>query len=177
RRWAGRPPPRRWPRSWTPPPPDGLLRWRPEAAAHLPAGAPRSVPGPPLRPQGCSASPAATALRAGLDSGDLCDPWAAAIKGQAQGPAPPRARHPSRRSPHIVNTERVIYRHCCNDPLSPSALEPGFHDVPAGSERGVLEPVGEQGVLAEDLDTRGGGRQAAGQDEQQADGGTADRDV
>src|SRR5690348_11146760 len=59
---------------------------------------------------------------------------------------------------------------CSSDlPGAPGATNP--------SERGVLEPVGEQGVLAEDLDPRGGGRQAAGQDEQQADGGTADRDV
>ena len=26
---------------------------------------------------------------------------------------------PCRRPPHMVNTERGIYRHCCNDPLSP----------------------------------------------------------
>jgi hypothetical protein len=41
----------------------------------------------------------------------------------------------------------------------------------------VLEPVDEQCLLAEDFDTRIGGRQPAGQDEQQAGCGPADRDV
>jgi hypothetical protein len=41
----------------------------------------------------------------------------------------------------------------------------------------VLEPVGEQGLVAEDLDAGIGGREAAGQHEQQAGRRTADRDV
>jgi hypothetical protein len=41
----------------------------------------------------------------------------------------------------------------------------------------VLEPVGEQGLVAEDLDRGVGRRDAAGQDEQQAGGRAADRDV
>src|SRR6266702_3797506 len=45
------------------------------------------------------------------------------------------------------------------------------------SERRVLEPVAEQCLLAEDFDGGIGGRQAAGQDEQQAGRGPADRDV
>ena len=102
------------------------------AAAHLPGEGAAQCPGPPLRPQGCCASPAATALRAGLDPGDLCGPWAAGIKGQAQGPAPAAHATPPPSPPRMVNTERVIYRHCCNDPLSPSALDPGFHAVLAG---------------------------------------------
>lgn len=45
------------------------------------------------------------------------------------------------------------------------------------SERRVLEPVDEQCLLAEDFDTRIGGRQPAGQDKQQAGCRPADRDV
>jgi hypothetical protein len=45
------------------------------------------------------------------------------------------------------------------------------------SERRVLEPVGEQCLLAEDLDGGIGGREPAGQDEQQAGRGPANRDV
>ena len=45
------------------------------------------------------------------------------------------------------------------------------------SERRVLEPVDEQCLLAEDFDTRIGGRQPAGQDKQQAGSRPADRDV
>jgi hypothetical protein len=45
------------------------------------------------------------------------------------------------------------------------------------SERRVLEPVGEQCLLAEDFDGGMGGRQSACQDEQEAGCGPADRDV
>jgi len=47
------------------------MRWRPQVAAHLPEGVPRSVRGRPSGLQAARASPAATALRAGLDPGDL----------------------------------------------------------------------------------------------------------
>ena len=51
------------------------------------------------------------------DPGDLCGPG-----GRHQGPGPrglPPPAHGTPRGPrpHKVNTERVIYRHCCNDPL------------------------------------------------------------
>ena len=82
----------------------------------FPGGVPRSVRGRPSGLQAARASPAATALRAGLDPGDLGGPWAAGIKGQAGGPPPGHARHPGSRPPHRVDTERVIYRHCCDDP-------------------------------------------------------------
>ena len=45
------------------------------------------------------------------------------------------------------------------------------------SERRVLEPVGEQLLLAENVDGGVGGRQSAGQDEQLPCCGTADGDV
>jgi hypothetical protein len=45
------------------------------------------------------------------------------------------------------------------------------------SERGVLEPVREQGLLAEDFDAGSRGRQAACQDEEQVSRGSADGDV
>ena len=51
----------------------------------FPGGVPRSVRGRPSGLQAARASPAATALRAGLDPGDLGGPWAAGIKGQAGG--------------------------------------------------------------------------------------------
>ena len=45
------------------------------------------------------------------------------------------------------------------------------------SERGVLEPVREQGLLAEDFHAGSRGRQAACQDEEQVSSGSADGDV
>src|ERR1700733_16126865 len=45
------------------------------------------------------------------------------------------------------------------------------------SERGVLEPVREQGLLAEDFDAGSRGRQAARQDEEQVSRGSADGDA
>jgi hypothetical protein len=54
-----------------------------EAAAPGPGDAPREDTGPPLRPPGCCASPAATALRADLDPGDHCGP-----SGRRYGQAP-----------------------------------------------------------------------------------------
>ena len=45
------------------------------------------------------------------------------------------------------------------------------------SERGVLQPVREQGLLAEDFHAGSRGRQAACQDEEQVSGGPADGDV
>ena len=45
------------------------------------------------------------------------------------------------------------------------------------SERGVLEPLGEQGLLAEDFQAGSRGRQAACQDEEQVSRGSADGDV
>ena len=96
--------------------------------------APRSVRG---RPSGLQAAAhrCATALRAGLDPGDHCGPWAAATTGQAQGPAPGSARHPHPgRPPSIVTTERVIYRQRCNDPLS---LAPKTLPVSRGSPAGT----------------------------------------
>ena len=50
-------------------------------------------------------------------------------------------------------------------------------DIGDPSERCVLQPVGEQCVLAEDFDAGVGGRQPAGQDEQQAGCGAADGNV
>jgi hypothetical protein len=45
------------------------------------------------------------------------------------------------------------------------------------SERGVLEPPREQGLLAEDFHAGSRGRQAACQDEEQVSRGSADGDV
>ena len=53
------------------------------AAAPGLGDAPREGTGPPLQPPGCCASPAATALRAGLDPGDHCGP-----SGRKHGQAP-----------------------------------------------------------------------------------------
>src|SRR6516162_6177649 len=60
------------------------MRWRLRRRS-FPGRAPRSVRGRPSGLQAARASPAATALRAGLDPGDLGGPWAAGIKGQAGG--------------------------------------------------------------------------------------------
>ena len=57
------------------------------AAALRPGDAPREGTGPPLRRQACCASPAATALRAGLDPGDHCGPSG---RKYGQAPACPR---------------------------------------------------------------------------------------
>ena len=89
------------PRPGTPPPP------RPARIACGDGPAGRPGPRRPLRPLG----------------------------GRHQGPGPrglPPPAHGTPRGPrpHMVNTERVIYRHCCNDPLSPrrsNALNSGFH--------------------------------------------------
>jgi hypothetical protein len=54
-----------------------------EAAALRPGDAPREGTGPPLQRQGCCASPAATALRAGLERWSLCAP-----SGRKHGQAP-----------------------------------------------------------------------------------------
>ena len=123
RPWAGRPRPRRWLRSWTATPPDRLSPISVAADAAAPSrGVPRSVRGRPSGLKAAHASPAATALRACVDPGDLDGPWAAAATGQAQ-PAPRRARGTlDRNRPYIVGAERVIYRRCCNDPLSPRQL-------------------------------------------------------
>ena len=76
--------------------------------------------GPPLRPQGC--------LRHRLTRrpcGPALTPETTAAPGRqhqgpGQQPAPGGTRHPARsRSPCMVGTERVIYRHCCDDPLNP----------------------------------------------------------
>ena len=40
-------------------------------------------------------------------------------QGPGRRPAPCPRTAPCWRPPHMVNTERVIYRHCCKDPLSP----------------------------------------------------------
>src|SRR5262249_6910879 len=93
------------------------------AAAHPPGGAARDR-GPPLRPRGCCAPPAAAALRAGLDPGDRCGPSAAATTGQARACPRPRTAPAATCRPRMVGTERVIYRQCCNDPLSPGRAYP-----------------------------------------------------
>src|ERR1700719_1053890 len=67
----------------------------------------------------------------------------------------------------------------------PAARETGVHAAAKArlawiwdlSERRVLEPVDEQCLLAEDFDSRVGGREPTGQDEQQAGAGPADGDV
>ena len=86
----------------------------------------------PDDPEGCrawygAAPPAsrlpAAPLRGGLrlkpDPGSLCAPEAAGNQGQAK--ACPRLAHgtPHPSAPRIVTTERVINRHCCDNPLSP----------------------------------------------------------
>src|SRR5262249_31283683 len=91
------------------------------AAAHPPGGAAQDT-GPPLRPPGCCAPPAAAALRAGPDPGDRCGPPAAATTGQARACPRPRTAPAATCRPRMVGTERVIYRQCCNDPLSPGRV-------------------------------------------------------
>ena len=63
-----------------------------KAAALWPGDAPREGTGPPLQRQGCCASPAATALRAGLERRSPCGP-SGRKHGQAPAcPAPGAAR-------------------------------------------------------------------------------------
>ena len=73
------------------------------------------------RPSGLKAAFGTAARRpaAGPDPGDHCGPSAAAIKGQARRPAPGRAAPEPKKNPAIVNTETVIYRRCCDNPLNP----------------------------------------------------------
>ena len=74
------------------------------------------------RPSGLKAAPHPLRGRpaAGPDPGDLCGPWRQ--DPRARHKACPRAAHgtptPAETTGN-VNTETVIYRHCCNDPLSP----------------------------------------------------------
>jgi hypothetical protein len=91
------------------------------AAAHLPAGGAAQCPGPPLRPPGCCASPAATALRAGLDPGDLCGPWAAETKGQAQG-LPPLRTQPRPWPQRMVKTEKGHLPALLQRPVEPRGV-------------------------------------------------------
>ena len=58
-----------------------------KAAALWPGDAPREGTGPPLQRQGCCASPAATALRAGLERWSLCGPLRQKTRA---GPSLPR---------------------------------------------------------------------------------------
>ena len=62
------------------------------AAAPWPGDAPREDTGPPLRRQGCSASPAATARRAGLEHRRPLRPLRQEIRAGPSLP-PPGARH------------------------------------------------------------------------------------
>ncbi len=52
------------------------------------------------------------------------------LGGRNQGPGAacprPRARHPAPPALDMVNTGKVIYRHCCDDPLNPRVLEPAL---------------------------------------------------
>jgi len=57
-----------------------------DAAADSRTGAAQHT-GPPLRPQGCCASPAATACGRPWPR-SLCGPWAAGNQGPGHGPAP-----------------------------------------------------------------------------------------
>src|SRR5262249_34219022 len=127
------------------------------AAAHPPGGAAQDT-GPPLRPPGCCAPPAAAALRAGLDPGDRCGPSAAATTGQARACPRPRTAPAATCRPRMVGTARVIYRQCCNDPLSPGCFsdmagtstpyEGGGPDA-EGVCHGSQQPVEGAGVPAE----------------------------
>src|SRR5712692_8834342 len=92
------------------------------AAAHHREGAAHGT-GPPLRPQGCSAS-LSRRPAAGLDPGASAAPGRQEPRarrslppGPARGTRPPPALD-------MVNTGKVIYRHCCDDPLNPRVLEP-----------------------------------------------------
>jgi hypothetical protein len=67
-----------------------------EAATPGLGDAPREGTGPPLQP-GCCASPAATALRAGLDPGDHCGP---SDRRYGQAPAGPAQRRGASGDPH-----------------------------------------------------------------------------
>ena len=90
-------------------PPEGCRAWLRGRPSGLKAAAHRAARGGPA---------------AGPDPGDLCGPWAAGTKGQAKACPGPRAAPRHRPATGMVNTERVIYRHRCNDPLNPSC---GIH--------------------------------------------------
>ena len=81
-----------------------------------PGDAPREGTGPPLRPQGCCAPPAAAALRAGLDPGDLCGPsgrkHGQALACPARGAARPVSPCPAhKRTPGTeVNWRSIVRR-------------------------------------------------------------------
>jgi hypothetical protein len=62
------------------------------AAAPWPGDAPREDTGPPLRRQGCSASPAATARRAGLEHRRPLRPLRQEIRAGPSLPVPGAAR-------------------------------------------------------------------------------------
>ena len=72
-----------------------------KAAAPGLGDAPREGTGPPLRPPGCCALPAATALRTGLDPGDHCGPSA---RRYGQVPACPAPWRGASGDPHAHGT-------------------------------------------------------------------------
>ena len=72
-----------------------------KAAAPGLGDAPHEGTGPPLRPPGCCASPAATAQRAGLDPGDHCGPSA---RRYGQAPACPAPWRGASGDPHAHGT-------------------------------------------------------------------------
>jgi len=124
RPWGGRPPRRRWMSSWPAPQPERSW-WRPT---------------PPLIAGGCrawygAAPPASRLLRiaARRPCGPAWTPETSAAPGRQETRARPRAcprpAHGTRHGgpPHMVTTERVIYRQCCDDPLSPPTLT--VHEV------------------------------------------------
>ena len=112
RPWAGRARPRRWRRSGTrrrrqAPPITGAAD-----AALLPGG-PRAYGAAP--PASGSRSPAASAC-------GRADPETSTAPGRRERAwhslPPAGTRHPDRNRMYIVGVESVIYRRCCNDPLS-----------------------------------------------------------
>ncbi len=79
-----------------------------DAAADFRA-VPRSVRGPPLRPQGCSAPRCAGRPAAGLDPGASAAPGRQEPKGQASGlpPGPPHGTANPSRHPDKLTTKRA----------------------------------------------------------------------
>jgi hypothetical protein len=88
-----------------------------DAAAHPRTGAAQRT-GSPLRPPGCCAPPAATALRPALTPDVSAAPGRQEAKGQAK--ACPRPAHNTRswRPPDMVTLEKVIHQQCCDAPLN-----------------------------------------------------------
>jgi len=77
-----------------------------------------------VRPSGLKAAPHPLRGRpaAGPDPGASADPGRQQPRARPKGLPPGSARHPNPATAAIVNTETVIYRHRCDDPLNPSGI-------------------------------------------------------